>query len=146
MNSTMAQRDLERGYLLLGAASGDPAAWWRVDPATGATDARMADLGNNAFTWGGNGVNAIKAAGEYYITTKEYELNVALLRRTITQRQFGQAMKALNYYKNLEAKRAAAANEDQMMRTIGFLVGAAVGGGVGLTLYIKYSAAWGYRH
>ncbi|MGO4915865.1 hypothetical protein [Pseudogemmobacter sp. W21_MBD1_M6] len=144
MGSAMAQRDQENGYLLMGAANGASSAWWRVDPTTGATDARLSGLGNNAWTFGLNYVSASKAAGEIYVTSKETQLYMALARRTITDRQFAQAMKALNYYKNLGAKRGQ--QEYQAMLTIGFLTGAAVGSGVGLGLYIKFSDAWGYRH
>jgi|GEM_PF-6534920 hypothetical protein len=146
MESLMVQRDVENGYLIMSGQSGDASAWWRVDPITGATDARMAELGNIGFTWGGNGVNAIKFAGEYYMSSKQYDLQVAFLRRQITDRQFSKAMKALNYYKNLEAKRAQKANEYLMVQQIGIAIATAVGVGVGLTLYIKYADAWGYRH
>jgi hypothetical protein len=41
---------LDAGYIMLGSFDAKTAlpAWWRVDPASGATDARLADLGNNS--------------------------------------------------------------------------------------------------
>lgn len=45
-----AQEDLDAGYILLGSLETKTAmpAWWRIDPASGATDARLADFGNNS--------------------------------------------------------------------------------------------------
>ncbi|MHA3976361.1 hypothetical protein ACW9UR_01635 [Halovulum sp. GXIMD14794] len=42
-----AARDAEAGYVLLTADSGlERGAWWRIDPATGQTDARLGEVGN----------------------------------------------------------------------------------------------------
>jgi hypothetical protein len=51
-----AQNDLDAGYILLGSLTATSAmpAWWRVDPASGAADARLADLGNFSTDFGGN--------------------------------------------------------------------------------------------
>lgn len=48
-----AQEDAAQGFQLLSAAANTPAAWWRVDPDTGATDARMGNIGNSVETSAG---------------------------------------------------------------------------------------------
>jgi hypothetical protein len=50
-----AQEDLENGYLIYGLTQpqSQTPAWWRVDPTSGAADARLADLGNFGVDFGG---------------------------------------------------------------------------------------------
>lgn len=144
MNSAMAQRDLDKGYLLLGAANGDPAAWWRVDPATGATDARMADLGNNSWIPGSAYLDAVKFGAESVMSERQYQVQMQLLRGEINQRQFNAAMKSMNYHKKLAAQKAGG-TEDQLVRTIGFNVSTAIGAGFGLTIFIIMAVALGWR-
>lgn len=60
-----AAADLGEGYALYGIAGRmeGPAVWWRVDPDSGSTDARVAGLGNFSFWWSGNYVNAAGSGG-----------------------------------------------------------------------------------
>lgn len=67
MDVRSAQEDLDAGYALYGVAGSGLAvpAWWRVDPASGATDARLGDLGNYGVTVSSASVNARPVGGIY---------------------------------------------------------------------------------
>lgn len=69
LGARSAQEDVDAGYILFGnpeSPMGMP-AWWRVSPASGAADARLADLGNNSFSFGGNGVGARPPGSPHFV-------------------------------------------------------------------------------
>ncbi len=69
LGAMSAQEDLDAGYILFGTLQSPTLipAWWRISPSSGAADARLADLGNFSFSFGGNGVNARPPGSPHFV-------------------------------------------------------------------------------
>jgi len=132
--------DRARGYLTL-AGDGLPSdQWWRVNPATGAADARVASLGNAIFIRpGSSGVNAVTGAGRVRdgVSTAEQLRLDTLWRNSRNGDQFYRALeaedRAAKAARALEEEKAAAKEEIMMIKFgigIALVLGAALGTGI----------------
>ena len=72
LSEKSAQDDLDAGYLIFGVPTDTTpvAAWWRIDPKSGAADARLASVGNGAGDYIPRYVNA-RAPGINSIGSRE---------------------------------------------------------------------------
>jgi hypothetical protein len=121
--SVEAAQDQARGYLTVVGAAMPPGMWWRLDPATGKTDARLADLGNGAgYIRPGAGALRGGAATVTDISRSVAQMERdAALRSRIGPDAFRRAMAARRQAQAAEAaleRQRAAANEYLMLAKI----------------------------
>ena len=146
MKSTFAKNDYDDGYLLLSAASSEAPAWWRVDPATGAADARMGDLGNFSFFWGPNYTNtALRGIGTHAIAEMEMKIIDAKIRGILTKQQERAAYKLLEFHRNRAIAAARGGNEYLTTQNIVLGIGYVAVAALGIYTFVKFAQAYGYR-
>ena len=146
--SFAAARDHADGRILVsGDGSQNPPVWWRIDPQSGAADARMGE-GGNVYNWAtGHSGAAYSRMGIYYLdeaSLRSWRLNPrgdidAQVRRI--ERMLARERAAA---RNMQATQSQAKNEYSLLLRLvaipisfmtGYVVGSSVLQGVHLALY-----------
>lgn len=138
------EADRARGYLTLAGEGLEEGQWWRVNPVTGAADARVALLGNAGFIRpGSNAVNAANAGARARdgISTAEQLRLDSLLRNSRNGDQFYRALEAED--RAAKAARAlrereAAAKEEIMLLKFGMGVALVLGAALGTAIILAH--------